>query len=227
MQRSILFQQWKAARWVLVPLTAFALTAPLVVLVAASQARQGYVYEQAADMLDYARAASGLFPMLAVLAGVSIGLLAWVWDHREGHVYALALPISRASYVRMKFLAGLVLLALPAVALLVGALTAVLAIDVPSPLHAYPFSLALRFTLGMLVMYALAFGFAAGTARLAFWVLLGLVAFLIIGGVLVSFLQREFGMRWLMTPTQLLFYALVRLPGPFHVFGGAWSLIDV
>jgi hypothetical protein len=227
MLRAMLYVQWKAGRWLLVPLVLLGFGVPLLVLGSARRfALEGN--ELLPEMLVSLQSrALVLFPSLAALIGFVVALAAWQRDHKLGHVYALSLPGSRARYVLLRFAAGMALLAIPVVALWAGAFTAVLATPIPAGLHAYPVAFGIRFLLASLVVYALSFALASGTARTTLVLVTSLVAFLVVGDIAVDVIERVTPLRGLFRPVDLLHYALVRWPGPFHVLGGSWMLIDV
>jgi hypothetical protein len=219
--------QWKAARWPLLPFVVAALGLPLAALQAANPAATQMPGGAAEAMLLTLQQWVPLFPAIATLLGITIGLTAWSWDHRANHVYALSLPITRSRYVLLKFGAGVVMLLVPALALLAGVLLGRAGLDLPEGLHAYPMALTLRFLLAALVVFALVFALAAGTMRTAIWLISGFVAFIFIGTFAVEFAREVFALPELPTPIDLLDSAFLHWPGPFHVIGGNWMPIDV
>src|SRR2546423_4340795 len=90
----------------------------------------------------------------------------------------------------------------------------------PAGLHGCPLALALRFTLGVLVAYALFFAVSAGTARTA-GIILGVIAAVIVIQVFAS--VANLGLN-IMDQFQIV---LVNWPGPLAVFTGRWMLVDV
>ncbi|HEX6639776.1 MAG TPA: ABC-2 transporter permease [Thermoanaerobaculia bacterium] len=219
--------QWKASRWPLLPFVVMAFGLPLAAIRSAVNAEGYEEFGAAETLIGTLQNWVPLFPILAALVGVTLGLAAWSWDHRANHVYALSLPVTRTRYVMLKFVTGAALLLIPTVAVLVSVLLGRAGIDLPEGLHAYPLAFTARFLLGALIVYALAFALAAGTMRTAIWMLTGFLAVMLFGGIVVGFLRDAFGMQDLPTPIELLFTALVDWPGPFHVFGGNWMPIDV
>lgn len=226
MLREMLSLHWKASRWVLLPFLLLTFGLPLLVLrlidqVAAADAAFGaqgsiYVMEMWAPF----------FPILAAIVGFAVALTGWAWDHRVGHVYALALPVSRARYATQKFLGGLVVLLVPVLALLAGIVLGRMLTTLPDGVQAYPLTFTARFLLASALTYALGFALAAGTMRTVIWLLAGAFLVVVFGTLLVEFLEGALGTS-LWTPLELIFAALVDWPGPFHVFGGSWMLIDV
>jgi hypothetical protein len=219
--------QWRAARWVLLPFLLLSLGLPLLVLRFVEQ-----LGSQLGPDLDPRAVVAGmslwapLFPLLAALLGFAVAFAAWTWDHRTGHVYALTLPLSRARYASYKFLAGAGVLLVPVGCLLAGALLGLLLTPLPELVHAYPLSFTLRFLLGAGITYALGFALAAGTARTVVWLVVGTILLLVFGTILVQFLEGVLRTD-LVDPLEVLERALLDWPGPFHVFGGSWMLIDV
>jgi hypothetical protein len=226
MLRALLYVQWKAARWLLVPFVLLAFGAPLLVLGTAR--RYGLEGDEllSGALVTLQSRSLILFPALAALTGFVVALAAWQWDHKLGHVYALSLPVSRARYSLLRFAAGALLLGIPVAALWAGAFTAVLTTPIPEGLHAYPVAFGSRFLLASLIAYATSFALASGTTRTTLVIVTSLVAFLILGNIAVDVIERATGLHGLFRPIDLLHFALVRWPGPFHVFGGNWMLID-
>jgi len=227
MLRAMLYVQWRAARWLLVPFVLLAFGLPLLVLGAARRfaLEGGELLPE--RLIALQSEAVFFFPALAALTGFVVALAVWQWDHRTGHVYALSLPVSRPRYVLLRLLAGMALLAIPVAALWAGAITAVAATPVPAVLHAYPLAFGLRFLLACLIAYTISFAFAAGTMRTTLVVVIVLVAFLSLGTVAVEVTERLTHTTDLYRPIDLLHLALLTWPGPFQVFGGNWLLIDV
>lgn len=223
----MLYVQWKAARWPLVPFVLLAFGLPILLLGAARRFAQDGSEVIPALMLSVTSGGLILFPLLATAVGLTVALLAWNWDHRLGHVYALSLPVSRTRYVLLRMAAGALLLAVPVAALWAGAFVGALSVPVPDGLRVYPVAFGFRFALACLIIYALAFAVAAGTMRTTLVVLGGLLVFLVFGTVAVDVVERMTHSRGLVRPVDLLYWALVRWPGPFHVFGGSWMLLDV
>jgi hypothetical protein len=152
--------------------------------------------------------------------GLLVGILAWSYDHRLRHVYALTLPIERWRYVLMRFTAGLALIALPIVTLLAGAEIVAHSSFVPVTLHAYPVALTLRFAFAALVAYAVFFAISSATARTAGYILASI-------GLLFALqivLQAAGSRVDLSGYFSDLFFAA---PGLLAVFGGRWMLVDV
>ena len=221
MFRQILYTQWKSVRFGLVPLVVAAFVSPLLVV------------QDLGSNIEIVPGASSLalqpdiifhtwqlwlpvFPGLALVIGVVLGLNAWNWDHRAGHVYALSLPLPRPKYVLLKMGAGLLLVLIPTAALGVGAFIAVSGLELAENLHAYPLLFTARFLMFSLLTFGVWFALASGTIRTTVIV----VSVFLIALVAASpFLDSGLA-DW-------LFQTLARWPGPFEVNFGNWNLIDV
>ncbi len=161
-----------------------------------------------------------LAAFIACLSGFLMAAYPWSLDHAANHVYPLSLPITWPSYVTQRFVAGAILLAIPAVALLVGCLLALSFIALPPVLHAYPVGFALRFFFATLLAYSLSFALQYLGGRRAAPLLLGaLIAFLVTGVVL-----QVLGLEGLQAAIARLF---LQWPGPFAIFVEGWRLVDV
>ena len=218
MFRMILFTQWKWSRLTVLLGVLAAFTLPLLsVQQAGSGDRSAW---EARMLLGSVQSWSVLYPALATAIALMIALAAWSADHRGRHVYALSLPLPRWHYALQRFGAGIVLLAVPALALWLGALLASRTVSIPAGLHTYPGALALRFALALAVAYAVFFAITAGTTRTAGYVLA------ILGGVVVvQVLASAAGMELNLIP--FLGDRLLLWPGPLEIFSGRWMLIDV
>lgn len=218
MFRMILFTQWKWSRLFLLAavLAAFALP----VLSVQNAGDPGRTTWEARMLLSAVQSWGVAYPVLATVIALTMAMSAWGPDHRGRHVYALSLPVPRWHYALQRFGAGVVLLAAPALALLLGALVATATATIPAGLHAYPVALALRFTLALGVAYAVFFAITAGTTRTAGYVLA------IIGGLLVvQVLTAAAGLEIRIIP--FVGDHLLLWPGPLEIFSGRWMLIDV
>ena len=218
MFRMILFTQWKWSRLaVLLGVLAAFLLPILSVQQAGDPDRTGW---EARMLLNSVQSWSVLYPVLATAIALFLAMAAWAPDHRGRHVYALSLPIPRWHYALQRFGAGVVLIAAPAVALLVGAVIAAASSNIPHGLQAYPVALAVRFTLALLVAYAVFFAISAGTTRTAGY-LLSIVAAVVV----VQVLGSTAGLELHLIP--FLGDRLILWPGPLEIFSGRWMLIDV
>ena len=217
---------WKAARWPLVPFVLASFGVPLAAMTSAGAAAERETFASGPAMILIMQQWLVLLPLTAATLGITMGLIAWAWDHRANHVYALALPIERWRYTLLKFGAGVIVLLLPVLAAYAGALLGRALVDVPDGLHEYPTAFALRFLLAALITFSVTFALAAGTMKTAIRVLTALILFIVFGSILVGFIERVTGVDDLITPVQML-HDSATWPGPFHVFGGNWMLIDV
>lgn len=228
MYRPTLYLHWKQARLLLLPMVVACFALPLLNV-------QGMGTPEGSATLAYnaylgvsgANLWIGVYPLLAVVVGVILALTAWNWDHQLGHVHALSLPIPRWKYALLKMSAGTTLLLAPTAALWLGALAASAAISLPEGLHAYPNALAFRFLLAALLIYSMIFALAAGTIRTTVIVVSAVLAFFIFGGWVVAAAGPLFHVPESFSFGRWLTHMLVNAPGPFHVFSGSWSLIDV
>ena len=223
MTKQLLFLHWKAARWGLLPWVVAAFGVPLLIVGRLSV--DGSL--QSADLWQQMIPLSPVFPLLAVAAGSTIALTAWSWDHRQGHVYALALPVPRWRYSWTKFLAGLTLAAIPAVALGTGGLIAASMVELPELVQAYPGALAFRFYLATLAAYGVMFALAAGTMRTALIVLSVGLGAVFIGDGVVDFAARVIPALEGVRLTDVLLDVASQPASPFRVLTGNWLLFDV
>lgn len=228
MLRQFLYLHWKSARWAILLFTPVCFALPLLAVRFAQQNTRGIEPDFIAGaLLMTLQVWVPLFPLIAGLAGVTLALTAWSWDHGNHHIYALSLPLARWEYALQKFLAGLVLLSVPVLALYIGALLGAGMIELPDGLRSYPFALGGRFLLAALIAYALIFALAAGTVKTTVRLVTAFVLFLVFGSLAAEFIQSALGLDRVYTPFHLMDAVLMRWPGPFHVFGGNWMLIDV
>jgi hypothetical protein len=161
-----------------------------------------------------------LYPVLAAGLGLLVAIATWAPDHRGRHVHALSLPLPRWHYALLRFGAGLLLLAAPMLAILIGTVLATNTATMPAGLQGYPVALTIRFALAVSVAYAVFFAVSAGTSRTA-----GVILAVIGGIIVVQVLTAAAGMDFnLMGPLQ---NAVLNWPGPLAIFTGRWMLIDV
>ena len=216
MFRAILFTQWQWTRLTVLigAVVGFAIPVLSVGDVSAAAVDQARVGE----LLNVQRAWGLGYPVLATALGLVVALSAWGADHRGRHVYALSLPLPRWQYALLRLGAGLLLLAVPVVAVWLGGLVASAAVIIPPGLTAYPASLTARFAMAMLVAYSLFFAISAGTERTAMYVL-GVIGGLILAQVLFS------------TFSELVFMDdvgnFMGRAGPVGIYLDRWMLIDV
>lgn len=228
MYQPMLFVHWKQARLLLVPFVVAAFGLPLMVVQGLGSGPEGGAVTMNAYLIvNGYQTWLPMFPLLAVGVGAVIALTAWNWDHQQSHVYALSLPLARWEYVMLKMGAGVALVLVPGVALWLGAHVAAASVELPAGFQTYPNQLALRFVLASLVAYALFFSLASGTIKTTVWIVTGVILFFFVGdavstglGTVIPFF-RDYNIA---TETAKWF---VSVGGPFEVFTGNWTLIDV
>lgn len=225
MYQPILFIHWKQARLALLPFVLCSFGLPLLSV-------QGLGGSLATPWDQY-RALSlselwlPLYPALAAAIGFTLALSAWNWDHQLKHVYALSLPLHRWQYVLLKMGGGMALALVPSLTFWLGAHLAAASVSLPAGLNVYPNELALRFFLAIVVSYAALFAAGAGTVRTTIILLTGMVVLLFSLGMLSDLVASLLpGTEPVDLATRFL-TMLVESPGPFSVFTGNWSLIDV
>lgn len=218
MFRAILYSQWKWSRLIVALGTIAGFALPIVSLQGAARADRSPL--DAEQLLHAVQGWGTLYPVLAAALGLLVAVASWAPDHRGRHVHALTLPLPRWRYVLLRFAAGTTMLAAPIVGVCAGALLATAAATLPPGLQGYPFALTLRFTLAVLVAYALFFAVSAGTARTAGFIL-SAIALL----AAVQIIARVANPDWDIAGH--LQVTLVNWPGPLAVFTGRWMLIDV
>ncbi len=218
MFRVILYTQWKWSRLALLPLVVLAFSLPVL-----SVHRIGATEAQGIDvfvLLQRLGRFSVWYPALAALTGLVVAIAAWYGDNKGNHAYALSLPIPRWHYVLLRFAAGAVLLAVPLIAMWLGAMTATAGTEIPIGLSAYPHALTVRFALAVLMSYALFFAVASASSRTA-----GLVLGAIGALAAVQVLLQAAGLRARFVA--IVFNQLISSLGPLGIFTGPWTLIDV
>ncbi len=219
MYRQMLKAQWRVTGALAVVLTVVAFGAPLATVFYGANLAQTSTY----TIASWLAAAAGIgasLPVVALLAGVLIGMSVWSADQLGQNVYALSLPLPRWRYVLLRFATGLPFLAAPVAALAVGASIATASVSLPEGLHAYPVQLTARFAAASLVCYALFFSLSTATRRIAL-VLLGSVGGLVVADILLT----AFGQEAVVLETA--FGLLTRFPGPLAILMGRWALFDV
>ncbi len=222
MFKVILETQWKWARMPLLLATVTAFTVPMVSvrrLGEGSASGIAALYTMA-SMENWAVA----YPLLAAAVGLLLALTAWSHDHRQGHYYALSLPIPRWRYSFLRLGAGFVLLAGPVIGIAVGSFLAAAAATIPTGLTAYPLALAIRFGLAAAMSYTIFFAIAAGSARTAGFVLAILALILVAPVAVIWFAPAVSGQFDAINP---ILERIYDWRGPLGIFGGRWMLIDV
>ncbi len=214
-----LFAQWKWGRDLLAFFIVLGFAIPLVFLwIALPMIGQ----PAPTELLELGRFIGGGGAVLAVLSGVTIAAQGYSVDDRVGHVYALALPVTRARFLVGRSLTAFLLLVLPGLALWLGGLLAAGQVQVPPTIRAYAGSLALRTILAAWLAHSCTFALRYGAGRRAKGVLL----LLLVGSVGVFLVGRLIapGAGRIVSSTADF---LVSHPGPFGVFFGRWTLFDV
>ena len=212
--------QWKMSAAAVALLAAGAFVVPLVTVQQAGFTAGDSRAWDLVVMLAAVESAGALFPILAVILGLSLSVGAWSADHQGDHVYALTLPVPRWHYVLLRFGAGAVLIVPVTAAVALGSAVALSTIDVPSGLQTYAGAITLRFGLAALVSYAATFALAAGTKRTVAAVIGAVLAL-----VAVTLLLDTLGVGTNLL--ELAVNAVFRRPGPFEVLAGPWMLIGV
>jgi hypothetical protein len=217
MFKQVLFTQWKWSRTELLSSIVVAFVMPTLVIRIGFSLADVYSISNALDVVGFAGA---LFASVAVLSALALAWRPYVVDATLRHVGPLTLPVAWPAFVRMRFVAGALLLLLPTLAIWLGGLVATAAITIPPTLHAYPGGIALRFLIAALVAYAAGFAlqYLAGkqAVRVAL-ILFALVAVIELAANAVGY--DSFAIKsW---------NVLTTWPGPFAVFGVRWMLIDV
>lgn len=210
----LLFTQWKWARMFLLLLTVTAFSVPALSVQGIGGAYSNY------EIVHMLQAFGIAYPIIAAAIGVLLSLTAWSSDHRGRHVYALSLPIDRWRYVWLRYVAGLLLIIPPVVALWLGGLLATALGSIPVGLTPYAGSLALRFGLAAVLSYTALFAISAGTPRTA-GIVLGVGAAIVAIHILLGAAGLEIDILGPITN------GLFVWPGPFEIFTGRWMLIDV
>lgn len=180
----------------------------------------GFSSAPAMQVMDGFAAVGFLLSIVALMGAFAIAALPWTVDAETRHVYPLSLPMTWPQFVATRFLAGAATLALPALALYVGALATLAMIELPPLLQAYPGALAIRFYLAAFVAYSATFALQYLAGRQA--VVVALLLLLVAVGI-------GFGL-WLLGLENTVEAAMTFLfewPGPLAVFTDPWTLIDV
>lgn len=213
-------------KWTRVTLGTFAVAAFLMPVLAWRFGAPSYVFVPGADIADARFVMAGFETVgffvatIAVLGAFVLAAQPWGMDAAVRHVYPLSLPVPWRRYVAMRYAAGALSLAVPAIALWMGSLLALAMVQMPPTLRAYPGGLALRFLFASLMAYsatfALQYVFGRRAALVALLTLLALVTVTLgleLSGnsALVAAIGR-FLMDW---------------PGPLSLFANTWRLVDV
>jgi hypothetical protein len=213
MYRMMLLTQWKWTRAIVLIATILGFALPLASLQAASAT------SHAADFVARMQQFGVWYALLAAGMGLMVALTAWAHDQRGRHVYALALPVSRAQYVVMRLGAGASFLVPPTIGVLLGAILVSFFGTIPDGLTTYPVALTLRFMFAACVAYALFFAISSATQKTA-GIILGTAAASLLALYMLALLNVDTTL--VLRARDLLFTS----PGVFSVFSGRWSLVD-
>ncbi|HEX9887189.1 MAG TPA: hypothetical protein VGA70_11910 [Longimicrobiales bacterium] len=227
MATQILLLHWKAVRIGLIPFVVAAFALPLIAVQGLGTTGGGALSLDAYRAVAAFQIFMPLFPLLAAAVGATLALSAWNWDHQQGHVYALSLPLRRWEYSLLKLGAGVVLALIPTGALLTGSLLATASVDLPTGLNAYPLDLTLRFLFASLLAYGVLFALASGTTKTATIVLTSLIVLPLVAEGMLGFMANFFPSIDQVSVVEEVFRAIWESPGPLRVFFGNWMLIDV
>lgn len=221
MLRQMLYTQWKWGRMELGVYAVVGFLVPTIAMkaimaVAGSTATTISI----SSLLSAASGVGGTLVALSILCALSFALGPWLVDDRQGFVLSLSLPLPWAAFVRLRFTSGAILLLIPTIAVWLGGTLAALVIPIPSTLHAYPTSIAMRFYTASLVVYAATFALQYVAGRRAVWYAAGFIIAL----ATVELIGLGLGLNSL---SAKLWNAAMTWPGPFEVLTARWMLIDV
>lgn len=216
MLKAMLRIQWKACWHLVIALTVAALALPIVSVRLGWQGATANLPRFLTELELWGL----LYPGLAAIVALVLGISIWRSDQRGHHIYALLLPVPRWRYVLLRYLAGLVLLIPIALALWIGAVVATGGLDLPPGIRVYPYELGLKFALALVLLFGIVFAAAAASAR-ARGVALRAVGLFLAVDIAVLLLSPKTNLLW------KLVTALATWPGPFAPLGGRWMLIDV
>jgi hypothetical protein len=159
--------------------------------------------------------------IFALLAGGGVAAQGYGMDDRVGHIYSLALPVTRRRFLAMRTLTACVLLALPALAVWIGATLAAQQVSLPASLQSYAGSLALRALLAAWLAHAAMFTLRYSAGRRA------KVVFLVLVVVSVSATLLAVADPTLRRVVVQIGDVLGSHPGPFGLVFDRWTLFDV
>lgn len=171
-------------------------------------------------IIEAFRTLGPLLTVISLLGAFVVAVLPWTVDAETRHVYPLSLPVPWRQFIALRYAVGALTLLAPALALYLGGWFVIAQISLPDVLRAYPFALAVRYYLALLLAYSgsfalqYVFGKRATVAVLIFLLGIGPLIYL-----LTLFVDRTVVLavgRW-----------LIEWPGPFAVFAEPWRLIDV
>jgi hypothetical protein len=213
-----LFVQWKWNRDFLAFYTFVAFAAPLIILWVALP---HLGLSSARELVRVGGVVGIAIAVISVCAGLTVAWQGYGIDERVGHIYALSLPLTRTRALTMRAASALALLAVPALGVWIGSVLAATQVTLPPSLHSYAGSLASRALLAAWLAHACIFALRYSAGRRARAVLFTLT--MVIGSLGFA-TEAVPGARSTIIRTAEFF---ISNPGPFGVFFGRWSLIDV
>ncbi len=221
MFRAMLWSQWKWARGGLLVVVIVGMMLAIFVMRGQMSFDGAGVYS-VPDLLDRSREFGVMFQLDAAAAGLILAIAAWQQDTRTRHVYALLLPVSRAWYAATRFACGLMLLAIPAVALAASTAISGALAPLPPVLHVYSIGLAARWMLAASTVYAIVFALVSASPRFIRRALLTAVLLLaldLVYGGLIDTSHRPL--------VNVFIQSVFSRGGPYAPFLDGWMLIDV
>jgi hypothetical protein len=213
-----LFVQWKWNRDFLALYAVVAFAAPLVILWVALP---HLGLSSARELVHVGGVVGVVVAAISVCAGLTVAWQSYGVDERVGHIYALSLPITRTRALAVRAATALVLLTLPAIGVWIGSALAAGQVALPANLHSYAGSLAGRALLAAWLAHACMFALRYSAGRRARVVLFTLV---------IGIGSLGFATEAVPSARGAIVRAaefLISNPGPFGVFFGRWTLIDV
>jgi hypothetical protein len=218
MFRQMLFVQWKFSRDLLAFFIGIGFAIPLLVLWFALPRLGG---ASTRELMAVGQMVGWFSLGLAVLAGGVVAAQGYSVDERNGHTYALTLPITRSRFLAIRAAAAFAILVLPALGVWLGGMLAAAQVALPATLRSYSGSLALRVLLAAWLAHSCVFALRYAAGRRAKIVLFALSASLVAAVMLATIAP---GTRHVVSRAGDF---LVTHPGPFGIFFGRWTLFDV
>jgi hypothetical protein len=216
MFRAVLMTQWKWNWGILVAFAVAGIMIPLTALVILGG--DPVTVTDVRAYLARVQFAGTMYAILAFVSGATLGGNSWCADVRGKYVYAMTLPVPRWHLVLMRFGAGALLLLLVTAAVWLGAVVLTRVVDVPPSLNTYAAALTIRFLLGALLAFAIAF--AIQIERRFTPLILGAVLLALVGLASATWYGEA---EWIPPAVKGVFQG----EGMFGVYGGRWMLIDV
>jgi hypothetical protein len=213
-----LFVQWKWNRDFLAFYTLVAFAAPLIILWVALP---HLGLSSAGELVRIGGVVGVVIAVIAVCAGLTVAWQGYGVDERIGHLYVLSLPLTRTRALTMRAAAALLLLTVPALGVWVGSALAATQVALPPVLHTYAGSLAGRALLAAWLAHACMFALRYSAGRRARAVLFALI--ITIGSLGFATEAVPAARSTIVRTAEFL----ISNPGPFGVFFGRWTLIDV